>query len=175
MASCALTQGYSQASCGDLFGGVPKVYIIEKSNITSYTVTSGVVTAITKATAKLFRLYDLKQGTADGKEVKTVNKDTDTSMVKQTVAFPLQGLSASLRTELELVSKNLLTMVLLDDNGTGWLYGKDKGVRITTINANTGKLLSDANGYELTFEGDEKYFAYPIDSTTLTSLTVPGV
>lgn len=175
MPDCALTQSYSQAACGDLFAGVSKVYIIEKANITASTITSGVITAITKATSKLFRLYDLKTATAEGKEVKTVNREADTSMVKQTVTFPLQGLSASLRGEIELLGKNLLVMVLLDENGTGWLYGKDKGLRMTTGNANTGKALGDAVGYELTFESDEKYLAYPIDATTLTSLTVAGV
>lgn len=169
--SCALTSDYSQASCGDLFGGVPKIYLIEKANIISITITSDVVTQIIKTVPKVFRVYDLKQGTADGKEVKTVNKDNGTSSTKQTVMFSQQGLSAALRTELELICKNLLTVVVLDENGTGWLYGKDKGLRVTTADASTGKLLSDPNGYIINLEGEEKYFAYPIDTNTLGLLT----
>ena len=172
--SCALTSDYSQASCGDLFGGVPFIYIIEHGNISAVTVTSGVVTAITKVTATFFRKYNLKQGTADGKEVKTVNKDNGTSSTKQTVMFSQQGLSAALRTELELLCKNLLTVVVQDENGTGWLYGKDKGLRVTTADASTGKLLNDPNGYIINLEGEEKYFAYPLDSTTLGTLQTPG-
>ena len=170
--SCALTSDYSQASCGDLFGGVPKIYLIEHANIQSVTVTSDVVTSIVKTVPFKFRLYELKQGTAEGKETKTVNKDNNTSSVKQTVTFSQQGLSAALRTEIELLTKNLLGVVVLDENGTGWLYGKDKGMRATSVDAGTGKALSDFNGYNINLEAEEKYLAYPIDANTLASLTV---
>jgi hypothetical protein len=170
--SCALTSDYSQASCGDLFGGVPTIFLIEKANIISVTVTSDVVTSILKTVPFKFRKYELKQGTAQGKETKTVNKENGTSSTKQTVTFSQQGLSAALRTELEIICQNLLTVVVLDENGTGWLYGKDKGMRVTTVDADTGKALSDLNGYMINLEAEEKYFAYPIDSNTLSLLTV---
>jgi uncharacterized membrane protein YkoI len=41
---------------------------------------------------------------------------------------------------------------------------------LTTASAKTGKVLADRNGYELTFEGDEKNLAYEVNAATLATL-----
>ena len=50
---CALTQGYS-LDCRDSLGGITEVYFIEKGNVSSITVASGSVSAITKVAGKRF-------------------------------------------------------------------------------------------------------------------------
>ncbi len=171
--SCSLTQDYVQ-DCQDYFGGVKTVYLIEFSNITAYTVTAGVVSAITKATGKFFRKYDIQAHTAEGDDAGTVKPETGTRSVKQSVKFPINGMSVTTRNEIELLAKNRLIFVLVDEMGVGWYYGADYGLRLLTYGAKTGKVLADQNGYQLNFEGEEKYLAYKVDSTIVSALQTPG-
>jgi hypothetical protein len=171
--ACALTQGYVQ-DCQDFFGGVKTVYLIELPNVTTPTVTAGVVTVLTKATGKFFRKYDIQAHMAEGDEAGTVTKEAGTRMVKQSVKFPINGMSASIRSEIELLAQNRLLIVLLDNNGLYWLYGREFGMRLQTYSAKTGVKLADKNGYELVFEGEEKYLAPQVGDAIGDVLETPG-
>ncbi len=177
MSDCALTQDYS-LGCSDFFGGLNETYIMEFSNVAPNGITivsgSGVVTGITKTTGSIFRKYELEAHTGDGKEDLTVNRANGTKSVKQTVQFPINGMNVSVRNEIELIAANRLVIVIVDNNGTGWIYGKDFGMRLSKGGAGTGKALSDRNGYDLTFESEEKYLACQVDSATLATLQTPG-
>lgn len=170
---CALTQGYN-LDCRDSYGGVKEVYIMEFDNATTITLTAGVVSGITKASTKKFWKYNLITQTAEADEAMTGNRENGTVTVKQTIKFPINKMSAAVRAELMLLAKNRLLVVIVDENGTGWLYGYGRGLTSTTTAAKTGRVLADRNGYELTFEGEEKELAYSVDATTLGTLTTAG-
>jgi hypothetical protein len=172
--ACALTQGYLR-DCADSYGGVNTIYVMEFDNATAITASAGVVTAITKATGKLFRKYELIAHTAEGDEAMTHSREMGTNEVKQTLKFPINKMTVAVRNELMLLRQQRLLFVFIDENGLGWLYGKDYGLTMATTAAKTGVKLADRNGYELVFEGEEKELAYNVDSTTITSLTVAGV
>jgi len=61
--ACALTSNYT-LDCRDSIGGLVEIYFIEEGNVESITEASGVVTAITKASGKVFRKYEQDQDTA---------------------------------------------------------------------------------------------------------------
>ena len=79
-------------------------------------------------------------------------------------------MTTAVRNELFLLAQNRLMFVYVDENSTNWLYGSDYGLMLTTSSAKTGKVLADRNGYELTFEGDEKNFAYEVSDACLATL-----
>lgn len=170
---CSLTQGYN-LDCRDSFGGVKTIFIMEFENASTITAAAGVVTAITKLTGKKFFKYNLIAHTAEGDETYTSNRENGTNMNKQSVKFPINKMTVAVRNELLLLAKNRCLIVILDENGIAWLYGKDYGLMTTSINAKTGKGLADRNGYELTFEGEEKDLAYQVDATTLAALETAG-
>ena len=171
--SCALTQGYT-LDCRLNYGGVKEVYFIEKGNVISFTLTGNLITTITKVTAKLFRKYELIAHTADAEEAMSFSREMGTQNSKQSVKFPINKMATSVRDEILLLAQNVLYIVVVDENGKNWLYGKDYGMMLMTASAKTGKALGDRNGYELSFESDEKVLAYEVDAATLTSLTVAG-
>lgn len=171
--ACALTQGYN-LDCRDSYGGVKEVYIMEFENASSITLTSGVVTTITKVTGKKFWKYNVIAHTAEGEEALTSSRENGTSSNKQSVKFPINKMTAAVRAELLLLAKNRLLVVVVDENGTGWLYGYGYGLMSTSIGAKTGKALADRNGYEIVLEGEEKDLAYSIDAATLAALTTAG-
>ena len=104
--SCALTQGYT-LDCRLNYGGVAKVFIMEYDNATAITEASGVITAITKATSKLFREYKLIAHTAEADEAGTVNRENGTSMIKQSVKFPINKMTTSVRNEILLLARSI--------------------------------------------------------------------
>ncbi len=171
---CALTQDYN-LDCRGNFGGVKKSYVIEFENIAGITLTAGVITTITKVATKFFRTYNLVAHTAEAEDVVTRSADAGTSSSKQSIKFPINKMTTAVRNELILMGQNLLVWVVVDNNGTGWLYGYEFGLTMSSASAKTGKTLADKNGYDLVFEGVEKTFAYEVDAATLAALTTPGV
>lgn len=171
--ACALTQGYTRG-CDDGYGGVSVVHIMEFDNATAITVASGVVTAITKATGKLFRKYELIAHTAESSDEVTHIKEMGTTEVKQSVKFPINKMTVAVRNELMILRQNRVLIVVVDENGIGWLYGYTYGLTLATASAKTGVKLSDRNGYEIAFEGEEKEMAYQVDAATLLTLQTAG-
>ena len=167
--ACSLTQNYL-LDCRLNYGGMKEVYIIEFDNVTAITQTSGVVTGITKASGKTFKKYQLIAHTGEGDEALTASREMGTLSNKQTIKFPINKMTTAVRNELFLLAQNRLIFVFVDENSTNWIYGSDYGLTLTTASAKTGKVLADRNGYELTFEGDEKNLAYEVDDTTLATL-----
>lgn len=166
---CALTQGLN-LDCRDGYGGVKRVLFMELENVTAYTLTSGVISAITKAVGKTFKEYKLIFETGDAKTSGTHDRAQGTSEYKQTVSFPINKMTTSVKNEIELLAKNRLLIIAEDQNGTYWLYGKENGLMATTTESMSGVALLDRNGYMLTFEGKEKAFEIEVQSSVIAGL-----
>ena len=171
--ACAITQGLN-LDCRDSFGGLKETYVMEFDNATTITVTAGVVTGITKATGKKFFKYKLISHTGEADSTLTANRENGTTTVKQMLKFPINKMTTAVRNEILLLAQNRLLWVTVDENGKGWLYGKDYGLMLETAPSKSGKVLADRNGYELAFGGDEKTLEYEVDAATLLTLETPG-
>lgn len=171
--ACALTQGYL-LDCRDSFGGIREVYFIPIDDITVLTVVLGIVTVATKASAKRWFKYKLVAHTGDADEAYTPSRENGTVMNKQSLKFPINKMTTAVRNEILLLAQNRLLVIVVDENGTSWLYGKDYGMMLGGSKASTGKTLSDRNGYELVFESDEKYLAFEVLTSIVTASETPG-
>jgi hypothetical protein len=169
MAECILTQGFN-LDCRDSFGGLKRVLFMEFDNVTAYTLSSGVISAITKASGKTFKQYKLILETGDAKTSGVHDRTQGTSVYKQTISFPINKMTTSVKNEIELLAKNRLLIIAEDQNGTYWLYGKDNGLMATTTESMSGVALADRNGYMLTFEGNEKGFEVEVQSSIIAGL-----
>jgi hypothetical protein len=167
---CVLTQGYN-LDCRFNFGGIKEIYVIEFENVSAITEVAGVITVITKVATKTFKKYNLIAHTAEADEAYAGNREMGTLSNKQTIKFPINKMTTAVRNELMLLAQNRLIFVYVDENGTGWMYGREYGLMMDSFAAKTGKLLADRNGYELSFSGDEKNMAYEVNATALGTLT----
>jgi hypothetical protein len=167
---CVLTQGYN-LDCRMNYGGVKELYVIEFENVSAITEVAGVITVITKVATKTFKKYNLIAHTAEADEALAASREMGTLSNKQTIKFPINKMTTAVRNELMLLAQNRLIFVFIDENGTGWMYGRDYGLMLDTSANKTGKLLADRNGYELSFSGDEKNLAYEVNATALGTLT----
>jgi hypothetical protein len=171
--ACALTQGYN-IPCRSSLGGMKVAHIIEWSNVTATTIAAGVCTGITKATGKQFWKYSLIKQTGTFDETATVSEENGTVFYAQTCKFPLNTLQASVRNELQLMAQNQLIIVVIDNNGVGWLLGLTLSMNVKTIKSESGTKLGDRNGYALDFEGMEPTPMVQVDAATLLTLETPG-
>ena len=171
--NCALTSDYV-FGCDVGIGGVKEVYIIELGNISSITESSGTITAITKATGKVFRKYQLVQETANFKDDITGNRQNGTLFYPQTGLIIINKQNVAVRNEILLLAKNQLVFVVKDNNLTYRLFGREFGLMLLTGSADSGTAWGDRNGYTLNFTGNELELAPFVSDSVITTLQTPG-
>jgi hypothetical protein len=171
--ACAINAGYTQ-DCRDSVGGVKEVYFISVDDIASYTESSGVLTAITKNTGKRFYKFAQKSNTASATETLTGSSENGTFYAAQEISLVFNKMQASMRNLLLLLAKNRLVAVVVDKNGTGWLYGRENGLDLNGGTAATGTAMGDKNGYTPTFSGQERELAPEVNAATIAALETPA-
>ena len=170
---CALTQGLI-LDCRDSTGGLKIVKIAEFGAVSAITEASGIISAITKVTAKRFFAYTLVSQTGEAEESFVLNREAGTGFVKQTIKFPINKMTVAVRNELLILAQARLLISVEDTNGLPFLYGRENGLMLTTVSAKTGTKLGDRNGYELVFEGEERTLAPTITNAIYIALEAPG-
>lgn len=173
MADCALQQDY-EFGCDVGAGGVKTFWFIELENVDSITESSGTVTAITKATGKIFRKYQLVVETSSTDEAITGNVQNGTLFYAQTAVLIINKQQVAVRNEILLLAKNRLVMVAEDNNATYRLYGRENGLQLLTGNAASGTAWADRNGYTLNFTGRERELAPFVADNVIATLQTPG-
>jgi len=172
--ACNLTQDI-ELGCRDSVGGIKRVYIAQLEHKNTLTVSSGTVSTFTLIEGNQFWIYDFRKQTGNAVETGTGSTENGSVFYSQTVTFPIDKMQASLREELALLIQNRVMIIVLDRNGKYHLFGKDNGLDLNTLEANTGTAMGDRNGYTLTFNGAEEDPAPEVDSSLISSLTAPAL
>jgi len=170
---CALTQGYTP-DCRDGAGGTKEVYIVEIGGIDSISVVSGVVTGITKKAGKKFFKYQLPRETANATETGAGSEQNGTFYVTQNVQIILNKRQASVRNEVQLLAQTNVVIVVVENTGKAFLFGKEFGLTLLAPVSDTGTAWADRNGYTLPFTGNEKEFAPEVAASVIAALETPG-
>jgi hypothetical protein len=167
---CALTQGYT-FDCKDNIGGLKSVWFIGWNDVSSVTVASGLVSAITKSAGKVFYKYQLVRNTASFTENIAGSIENGTVVYNQELTVVINKMNVSMRNEILLLAQNNLMAVVEDQNGRYWLAGRYNGIDLLTGSSSTGTAQTDRNGYTLTFSGGEKELAPEVSSGIIAGLT----
>lgn len=161
-------------SCDDLaLGGLTKIYIGDKANLTAgvtplVSVSSNVVT-ITPATSDLladgdvFELeFNIKDGFSAFTDVKTISDGSVSAVPTITVEIP--KMSGTHRDVLEeLANPNAEIVAFIETAaGTHHLVGFDYGLFVSTVDGASGAARGDKNRYQLTLTGEQSSLAYDI-------------
>jgi hypothetical protein len=171
--ACALTQGYT-LDCKDSLGGITEVYFMAAQDVASFTVSGGVMTALTKNSGKRFYKYELVKATSGVVENINASVENGTIFYQQELTIVLNKLQANTRNEILLLAKNLLVAVVQDNNGKYWYFGLTRGLDITAGSSGTGTAEGDRSGYTLTFTGKEPELAPAVNSNVADQLTTAG-
>jgi hypothetical protein len=171
--ACALTQGYT-LDCKDSLGGIVEVYFMASQDVASYTVSGGVMTALTKDTGKRFYKYELVKSTSSFVENINASVENGTIFYQQELTVVLNKLQVNTRNEILLLAKNLLVAVAKDNNGKYWYMGLTRGLDITAGSSQSGTAEGDRSGYTLTFTAKEPELAPEVNSTVAGQLQTAG-
>ena len=168
--SCALSQSYT-FDCKDNIGGLKAVWFIGWNDVSSLTESSGTITAITKASGKVFYKYQLVRNTSSFTENIAGSVENGTVVYNQELAIIINKMQVSMRNEILLLAKNNMMAVIEDQNGRYWLAGRYNGLDLLSGSASTGTAQADRNGYTLTFSGGEKEMAPAVQASVIATLT----
>jgi hypothetical protein len=169
MANCALTQDYS-FGCDVGSGGIIDLWLIEFGSISSLTESSGTITAITKASGKIFRHYQQVIETGQWTEDITGNIQNGTVFYDQKGLININKQQVSIRNEILLLAVNSLVAIVQDQNFTYRLFGRINGLRLLSGSADSGKALGDRNGYQLNLSGKEPQLAPFVQASVIATL-----
>ncbi len=169
--NCAIIQGY-EIPCRNSVGGISEIYLTELENKSTFTATSGVITAFTLSSGKKFWTFKLEKENAEFTEKIVPSVENGTVYYEQEVKFSMKQLSASNRNNIRQIVQNRLFIIVKDNNGVYWLLGEVNGCDLGASDGKTGKAMGDLNGYSLTFMGKEPAPAQQVTGTLLATLTV---
>ena len=160
--ACELSIGMT-LDCKDGLGGIKKIVLVDKTNVTSFTLdASEVVTAINGAVLGDLFTYELPTQTGSFEETINFNRDNGTVFYTQTVNVMLQKLSSAKRLELQNVATARVIVFVEDTNGNWWAVGYEYGADLSTGTAGTGTVLGDMNGFTLAFTHEAAKRAYKL-------------
>lgn len=171
--ACDLTAGYSKP-CRDEKGGIKSVYFIQTEHISSYTETSGQVTAITLTSGNRAWKYALEMNLSSFTDTLTTSRENGTTFAAQSLTVILNDNRQATRNQLVLLAQNDLTCIVELANGDFEMLGADNGLSLETDERASGAVKGDRNGHTITLVGEEDELAYKVDSSIIAALLIPA-
>ena len=164
MACSNLSSGLT-LGCDNNIGGIKAIYITEKSNVTSVSLSSPGDEISTISMSGQFYEFEFNKNTSSYTEELASDQAAGRDLYTQTVTLVLNRREKTKRDKLILLAQreNLLIMVK-DQNDVIWYFGETNGMNLTTSAGGSGVAKTDANQYVLTFVGDE-----PSPANTMTA------
>jgi len=170
---CNLTQNMI-IDCRDSIGGLKEVLFIEFENVEAITEASGVVTAVTVATGKQFRRYQVPKETSFWTQTLNSNVQNGSLFYQQELTVVVNKMQANTRNELSLLAMNRLIAIVLDRNDKYWLLGRENALDATAGEDGSGTATGDRNGFSRTFTAMERTMAFEVQSGIIETLLSPA-
>jgi hypothetical protein len=167
--SCQLTAAIA-LDCLDSIGGIKTCYVSTDFDYTSITAgaTAG-ITALSGATGQFYE-FALPKDTGSITETWNISQTNGSAFWDQALTINIQHLSSAKRQQLQLLSYNRASRVVVEDsNGLYWFIGLTRGCTVTAGTSSTGVAPGDPNQYVLTISAQEPEMMYQVQS--LSSLT----
>lgn len=174
--SCVLTTGFDY-ECNNGAGGVKQgsLLITDWDNIAGgATITpEGEITALTQDAGTSFKRYKIRKEIVSAVGTSTTDPATGSNVNETVITASLYKLSKTKNTELKLAQGTPLMVIIQDNNDVYHAFGYENGAELLTVEAMTGKALSEMNGYNLSFTAREKN-RYTVASALMATILVEG-
>ena len=166
--------------CNANMGGIQKVWMILKSDVTDIAVTTGSqeepidgkITGLTLTSGSgSLNAFNFRKGAAS--MTSNLQKDdTAGSYYWETdLVMNFQRMETAKRTAVMALSLAECAAIVKDANGLYWFLGKDEYLGATAGTGETGQAKTDANQYTITLQDSSLGLPYEIDETVAKSLT----
>ena len=168
--ACALTTGRA-VDCRNSMGGIEQVLISNFANVTAYTESAGIITALTQTTSTNFFIYELEKENGSLIETHTGSLENGTNFYDSVLEFNTMNLTAAQSEEISLLDQSQLFVIVKDNNGVYWSVGASRAADKLAGTSVTGAAFGDMNGYTYTITAKEPQRMFQVDSTTISGLT----
>lgn len=156
--------------CTPSMGGIVEVYIANSSDVSSVTLTTGKISAITMVNSAKFKKYLFKRNTGSLTSTYTFDKTNGVQFVTSDLVLVFNRMETTKRVEISALAVNDLVVIVKDSNGTFFYLGYDEPVNASASDGQTGTARTDANRYSITLEDVSKEYPYEVDSTIIDAL-----
>lgn len=156
--SCYISGGVTLTNCSIGVGGIKKIYIVGGTDdgLTGFTFdVNDSITGATSETGSSLYGFNLKRGVNSLTQGITKSYENGTLVFDQELTVVLFKYDVDKRNLIYLLAKNDdLQIVAIDGNDTKYLLGRVNGMSLGGSIV-SGTALTDRNGFELTFTGQE--------------------
>lgn len=171
--SCFISSGIA-LGCSDGIGGIKKVYIVGGGGeVTGFTYSaSGAITGATSSTGTTLYGFEVKRNTSSLAQNVTKSFENGTIFFEQVLTIVAYYYDQDKRNLLKTLSQNdQIQIVAIDQNDVQYMLGQVNGMYLSGGSAATGTALSDRNGFEFVFTGQEQEPARVITGALATVFT----
>jgi hypothetical protein len=167
--ACPLTTNYTPRDC-KAPGGVKRFIITPFTNMLTFTVTAGVVTAITKTVT--FKSYAQEPETANWKQTLASDQKMGSYGFDIEASFKTYGNDPLVNAELLVLTKNKLVMIAEEVDGTYTLLGSEYGMFVSADAFDAGTAFTDFKGDAITLKGRSVGKCPTVDPAIIAALLV---
>lgn len=148
--------------CGARSGGMSALYLADASDVTSFTQTGNLWSAVTMVGAALFKKFEFEQDTASFKEDGGV--ENGSTKVDHTIEAYFGKMTQTNRDRMQDILDSSVCgviAIIVDNNGQKWVAGystnflKDRPLRKSVVAGDSGKAFTDQNGQTLTLSSTD--------------------
>ena len=168
--SCSQTLSGIAKDCLNSLGGIKRVLLANYADVTTVTVTSDKVSAITMDTGKKFKEYLFRPGTGSMSSNYQVSAENGVAYVQTDLVMVFNRMETTKRVEIVALAQADLCAIVEDNNGKFWLLGYDEPLVISAGDGLTGTARTDRNGYSVTLQDNSKELPFEVDASVITSI-----
>ena len=150
--ACSQTLSGISNDCASNMGGIVEVYLANKADVSSVTLTTNKVTAISMNSTAKFKTYHFRPNTSSMSSNYQVNQENGTSYVQTDLLMVFNRMETSKRIEVTAMAQGELCAIVKDANGLYWMLGIDNPLVLSAGDGLTGTARADRNGYSVTLQ-----------------------
>ena len=167
---CPQTLSGLAKDCAASMGGIVRVLLANKDDVTAVTVSTDIISAITLASSKYFHEYAFRPNTSQMTSNWQVNAENGVAYVQTDLVMVFNRMETTKRVEIAAMALADLVAIVQDCNGKYWYLGYDNPLHLSAGDGQTGTARSDRNGYSVTLQDDSLGLPFEVSASIIDDL-----
>lgn len=149
--SCIQTLSGITKDCSSNMGGIVEVYMVNRDEVDTFTITSDVVTKITAKNPQntRFSTFSFPRNTGNLTSTYNIDRTAGTRYVSSDLTLYFNRMETSKRVAITALAQAELLVIVKDANGKYWLLGYEEGASANGGGGETGTARADSNRYSI--------------------------
>lgn len=168
--ACNQTLSGIPRDCEPSIGGLRRLLLANRDDVTAITISDDQVSAITMKNTAKFKEYVFPEETASATSTYQINKQNGSKYVQTDIVLVFTRMETAKRVEITALAQNDMIGIGEDMNGKYWLYGQDHPISASAGDGGTGAARSDRNGYGITLQDNSKTMPPEVDGSIIGGL-----